>query len=76
MVTFSRNSRQLASASLDHTVKIWDVSSGTYLHILKGHKSCVILVSFSYDSAQLASVSADRTIKLWDVKSGNCLFTH
>ncbi|KUJ15222.1 HET-domain-containing protein, partial [Mollisia scopiformis] len=36
-VAFSHNSAQLASASWDKTIKIWDASSGACLQTLEGH---------------------------------------
>ncbi|KAF2626151.1 hypothetical protein BU25DRAFT_492296 [Macroventuria anomochaeta] len=56
-VAFSHDSAQLASASLDKTVKIWDASSGACLQTLEGHGNRVTSVAFSHDSAQLASAS-------------------
>ncbi|KAH5617325.1 hypothetical protein HBI23_258660, partial [Parastagonospora nodorum] len=40
-VAFSHDSAQLASASDDSTVKIWDASSGACLQTLEGHSSMV-----------------------------------
>jgi WD40 repeat protein len=57
------------------TVKIWDVSSGTCVHTLKGHSSYVTSVAFSHDSTWLASASSDMTVKIWDVSSGTCIHT-
>ncbi|KAF2721604.1 WD40 repeat-like protein [Polychaeton citri CBS 116435] len=84
-VAFSPNSRLLASASWDCTIKIWDVSSGACLQTLEGHSDGVTSVAFSPDSSLLASASAsllasasaswDRTVKIWDVSSGTCLQT-
>ena len=39
-VAFSHDSRRLASASDDGTVKIWDPSSGACLQTLEGHSDC------------------------------------
>jgi WD40 repeat protein len=75
LVAFSHDSAQLASASSDSTVKIWDASSGACLHMLEGHGGSVYSVAFSHDSAQLASASDDKTVKIWDASSGACLQT-
>ncbi|ERF75779.1 Vegetative incompatibility protein HET-E-1 [Endocarpon pusillum Z07020] len=74
-VVFSHDSAQLASASDDETVKIWDASSGECLQTLEGHSGGVRSVVFSHDSAQLASASDDETVKIWDASSGECLQT-
>ncbi|KAF2856407.1 beta transducin-like protein HET-E4s [Plenodomus tracheiphilus IPT5] len=74
-VAFSHDSTQLASASWDNTVKIWDASSSACLHTLEGHSRAVYSMAFSHDSTQLASASWDNTVKIWDASSGACLHT-
>jgi WD40 repeat protein len=74
-IVFSHDLTQLASASEDHTIKVWDASSGACLKTLEGHGDLVRSVVFSHDSTRLASASADRTIKVWDASSGACLQT-
>ena len=74
-VAFSHNSAQVASASWDRTVKVWDASSGECLQTLIGHISEVTSVAFSHDSSQVASASDDKTVKVWDASSGECFQT-
>ncbi|OAP64881.1 hypothetical protein AYL99_00853 [Fonsecaea erecta] len=74
-VAFSPDSTRLASASVDGTVKIWNVSSGASLQTLEGHSAGVNSVAFSPDSTRLASASDDRTVKIWDASSGAYLQT-
>ncbi|PHH49659.1 Vegetative incompatibility protein HET-E-1 [Ceratocystis fimbriata CBS 114723] len=74
-VVFSKDGQRLASGSSDHTVKIWDATSGTCLQTLKGHGDTVTSVVFSNDGQRLASGSDDRTVKIWDATSGTCLQT-
>jgi len=69
-VTFSPNGKTIATASDDHTIKLWDAQSATLLGTLLGHKAAVIWVDFSPDGKTLASASWDRTVKLWDLEKG------
>jgi len=52
-VAFSPNSQQLASGSMDNTIKLWDVRSGKQLNSLRGHKKWVNCVTFSPDGERL-----------------------
>ncbi|MBG1240061.1 WD40 repeat domain-containing protein, partial [Nostoc sp. NZL] len=74
-VVYSPNGQQLASASYDKTIKIWDVSSGKLLKTLTGHNDTVRSVAYNPNGKQLASASFDKTIKIWDLSSGQLLKT-
>lgn len=69
-VAFSWDGRQLASASADHTVKVWDAATGQVLLTLKGHTAPVTSVAFSRGGKRLASASDDHTVKVWDAATG------
>ena len=69
----SNNSKYILSASLDKTVRIWDVESGT-ARILEGHTDYVLYAIFSPDGKIIASASKDCTIRLWDVKTGALIY--
>ncbi|KAL7952087.1 WD40-repeat-containing domain protein [Trichoderma barbatum] len=72
---FSHDSKILASASNDGTIKLWDAITGTCISTLEGHEAYVTSVSFSHDSRVLASSSSDETIKFWDPITGTCIST-
>ena len=72
-VAFSPDSRQLASASYDKMVRLWDAATGALLHMLKDHSNLVRAVVFSPDGRQLASASSDETVRLWDADTGALL---
>ena len=69
-VAFSPDGRQLASASDDHTVRLWDPISGQPTATLEGHTDWVQAVAFSPDGRQLATASHDGTVRLWDLTTG------
>ncbi|XP_066551794.1 notchless protein homolog 1 isoform X1 [Amia ocellicauda] len=68
-VLFSPDTRLIASASFDKSIKIWDGKTGKYLSSLRGHVSAVYQISWSADSRLLVSGSSDSTLKVWDVKT-------
>src|SRR5205807_344080 len=69
-VSYSPDGMRLASASGDHTVKVWDARSGAELLALRGHTGSVNAVSYSPDGTRLATASGDQTVKVWDARSG------
>src|SRR5262249_23490554 len=77
-LAFSPDGRRLASASMDRTVKLWDVQTGKEALTLRGHLDSVRSVAFSRDGRQLVSATIDQTVRIWDaapVTDGdpNCL---
>ncbi|XP_052801296.1 notchless protein homolog 1-like [Mya arenaria] len=72
-VRFSPDTRLLASASFDKSVKLWDGKTGKFITTLRGHVSRVYQVSWSADSRLLCSGSSDSTLKVWDLKTKKLL---
>ena len=62
-VKFSPDSRMIASASFDKSIKIWDGRTGNFITTLRGHVQAVYQISWSADSRLLVSGSADSTLK-------------
>lgn len=61
--------RNLASASKDGSVKIWDTKLGTCTTTLNGHMQSVTCVKWSGEGL-LYTASQDRTIKVWRSNDG------
>jgi WD40 repeat protein len=72
---FSPDGRRAASASLDHSVRIWDLVAGREVARLAGHRDAVQSVHFSPDGRWLASLSADRTVRIWDSRTAQLTST-
>jgi WD40 repeat protein len=71
-VAFSPDGTQVATASLDGTAGIWEVSSGKQVVTLQ-HEGWVRAIVFSPDGRKVATASGDRTARVWEVNSGQQL---
>jgi len=67
-VNFNPDGSLLATASLDGTAKVWEVSSGRELFTLAGHQAHVSAVLFNPDGSSLATGSADGTARIWNAQ--------
>ncbi|TDC97282.1 hypothetical protein E1285_04105 [Actinomadura sp. 7K507] len=69
-VAWSPDGSLLATASSDHTVRVWRLEDGgTEVAVLQGHEKTVSSVAWSPDGSRLASASDDGTVRVWDVAS-------
>eukprot|EP00468_Gymnochlora_sp_CCMP2014_P011283 CAMPEP_0167764362 /NCGR_PEP_ID=MMETSP0110_2-20121227/13982_1 /TAXON_ID=629695 /ORGANISM="Gymnochlora sp., Strain CCMP2014" /LENGTH=997 /DNA_ID=CAMNT_0007651741 /DNA_START=35 /DNA_END=3028 /DNA_ORIENTATION=+ len=66
-----------ASASLDHTIKIWGLTSSSPHFSLEGHERGINCVSYFQggDKPYLVSGADDCTVKIWDYQTRTCIKT-
>lgn len=77
-VTFSRDSRLLASAAADNSVKVWDVVSGREVQTLAGPKGLIassVGVYFIGFAANNQLVTISDVARVWDLNTGRELRT-
>jgi WD40 repeat protein/serine/threonine protein kinase len=72
-LAFGRDSRLLASASEDRTVRVWDAVNGQLLWSRQGHTDRVWTVAFHPEGRRVVSLSSEQ-IKFWDASSGQELY--
>lgn len=68
-IAFSPDGRLLVTSDLDHSIKIWNASTGARQITLQGHQAPVRDLAFSPDSRTLASSSLDYDVRLWDLQT-------
>jgi WD40 repeat protein len=60
--------REMARASFDHSVRLWDANAAKRLHALVRHRGPVYAVEFSPDGKLVASGAFDSCVMVWSVK--------
>jgi WD40 repeat protein/serine/threonine protein kinase len=69
-VSFSPDGKRIVSAShQDHTMKLWDATTGAELMTLK-HADSVTSAAFSPDSKRIVSGCLDGAARVWDAVTG------
>jgi WD40 repeat protein len=78
-LAFSRDGRLLASGGWDGAVHLYETTTWTERHALRGHAGDVVSLAFSPDGRTLAAANynwpdaggpGQRVVKLWDTETG------
>ncbi|MEM8806174.1 MAG: TIR domain-containing protein [Cyanobacteria bacterium P01_G01_bin.38] len=74
-LAFNSNGDQLASASEDYTVRLWQIKndSGILSQTLRGHQGPVHRVAFRPTGNMLASAGKDPNIRIWSSNGGSLI---
>jgi WD40 repeat protein len=67
---YSPDGSLVASAGMDHVVRLSDATTGRQIRVLPGHTDDVNHVAFDPSGRRLATASKDGTARIWDVRSG------
>jgi WD40 repeat protein len=70
-IAWSKDGDELATASKDNTIRIFNAETGELKFVLEGHTDNVVGIAWSTYGGTIASVSEDNTIKLWNTNTGN-----
>jgi serine/threonine protein kinase len=66
----------IASASNDRTVMVWDAAKATTIYTYHGHAREVTSVGWSPDGTRIASSSCDGTVQVWEGTTGKRILTY
>ncbi|GAA6234906.1 coatomer subunit beta' [Lates japonicus] len=72
-----KDNNQFASASLDRTIKVWQLGSSSPNFTLEGHEKGVNCIDYysGGDKPYLISGADDRQVKIWDYQNKTCVQT-
>jgi WD40 repeat protein len=77
--SFDESGDRVVTSSVDRTVRIWDVSSGTLLNTLLGHEAPTIAARFLASAQQfepsVISVDENNRVRMWNLDTNGPVFS-
>ncbi len=74
-IAFSPDSKKVAAAGADRTIRLWSLPEGKLEMQLEDHADWILDLNFSPDGTKLVSASRDKTTKVFDVVKKESLVT-
>lgn len=71
-IAYSPDSKYIAAALLDSTVRIFNTDTLNFHISLYGSHLPVTFVDFSYDNELIVTASADKNMRIWGTEFGDC----
>jgi WD40 repeat protein len=68
-VALTPDGRLAVTGSIDETVRVWDLETGTEQAVLTGHRSTVTAVALTPDGRLAVTGSIDETVRVWDLET-------
>ena len=73
-IALAASGELVVSGGVDGTLRVWRVSTGACLRVLRGHTSGIMtLLVAGAEGNRVVSASWDTTVRVWDLDSGECL---
>jgi len=72
-VALFADGQRAVSASIDNTLRVWDLETGQTVTLLQGHTGVVSAVALTPGDRRAVSASHDRTLRVWDLETGQTL---
>ena len=72
-VVVTADGKRAITASVDGSLRVWDLRSKSCLRKLEGHTGKVYDVALLPGDKQAVSCSSDTTLRVWDLVSGECI---
>jgi guanine nucleotide-binding protein subunit beta-2-like 1 protein len=66
-IVISNSNKYFAVGGALGVVRVYDFSSGQFIHECKAHSSAILAVCFSPDDRQLISTGKDGLIAIWNL---------
>nr|GEV27066.1 hypothetical protein [Tanacetum cinerariifolium] len=74
-IVFDHNSGKLVTGGQDHTVKMWDSTTGQLTRTYNGCLGSVLDLSITHDNKCIIAASSSNNLYVWDASSGRVRHT-